>query len=215
MQIIMLGAPGTGKGTQGKLLSKHLKIPNISTGDILRSAVKQKSDLGKKASEFMDAGELVPDVVMIGIVRDRLMEADCKKGFILDGFPRTVPQAEALDKLLSKECAEIDFVIALDVSQSKLITRLTSRRVCSACRKDYNMLTNPPAADMICSFCGGIISQRSDDDETTVKKRLQVYENKTAPLRKYYENQSKLRHVSGIGSIDEVQGKIREILSNT
>jgi len=212
MQIIMLGAPGTGKGTQGNLLSKHFGIPNISTGEILRSAVKQESPLGVKAKSFMDAGELVPDDVMIGIIRDRLREADCENGFILDGFPRTVPQAEALDHLLSAEEIDIEHVIALEVAEDALVMRLTSRRVCSVCGKDYNVVSDPPPADMKCRICGGEIIQRSDDNEATVTKRLDVYEEKTAPLKEYYEKQSKLRHVSGVGNVEEVQDRIREIL---
>ncbi|MEE4310938.1 MAG: adenylate kinase [candidate division KSB1 bacterium] len=212
MQIIMLGAPGTGKGTQGNLLSNYFGIPNISTGEILRSAVKQESPLGIKAKLYMDAGELVPDDVMIGIIRDRLREADCEKGFILDGFPRTVTQAEALDHLLSGEKIDIEHVIALEVAENALVMRLTSRRVCSVCGKDYNMLSDPPPGDMKCRMCGGEIIQRSDDNETTVTKRLAVYEEKTAPLKEYYERQSKLRHVIGAGSVEEVQDRIREIL---
>lgn len=214
MQIIMLGAPGTGKGTQGKLLSEYYHIPNISTGDILRTAIEQQTDLGKKALAFMDKGELVPDDVMIGLIESRLTDHDCSNGCILDGFPRTVQQAIALDDHLKELGKAIDIVIALKVPEKEIISRLTSRRVCRTCGKDYNMATNPPPKDKICSKCGGSIVQRADDTTEIVKKRLTVYDEKTMPLKTYYQEQKKLKNFEATGTIAEIQSQIRQFLDN-
>lgn len=213
MRLILLGAPGTGKGVQGNLLSQFYKIPNISTGDMLRSAIEKDSTLGSRAKKYIEAGELVPDEIIIEIVKQRLEEKDCKDGFILDGFPRTVPQAEALDAYLESNNHNIKCVIALEVDQQKIIERLTSRRVCRSCGKDYNIITNPPPKNNKCERCGGQIWQRSDDKETTVIKRLQVYEQKTRPLKEYYNRKSKLKIFKGDGSIEDVQRSIQECLS--
>ena len=213
MRLILLGAPGTGKGTQGNLLSQFYNIPNISTGDILRDAIEKGTELGLEAKKYTDVGELVPDDVMIGIIKKRLEEKDAERGFILDGFPRTVPQAEALDDYLSSENRNIQYVIALEVEQEKIVERLTSRRVCRSCGKDYNLITNPPPYDMRCERCGSEIWQRPDDNEATVIKRLQVYEEKTRPLKDYYKQTGKLKIFDGYGSIEDVQCDIRELLS--
>ncbi|MBN1155879.1 adenylate kinase [candidate division KSB1 bacterium] len=214
MKLVMLGAPGSGKGTQGYQLANYLGIPNISTGDILRQAVSNQTKLGIEAKKYMEAGDLVPDDVMIGIVRERIQESDCEAGFILDGFPRTVPQARALDQMLAEDSDDLDYVLNLNVSGDLLVQRLTSRRVCRRCGKLYNVITNPPPASMVCKECGGEIWQRSDDTEETVINRLEVYDEKTKPLRSYYKRQGKLKVFDGNGTIDEIQHSIREFLDH-
>ncbi len=213
MRLIMLGAPGSGKGTQGGMLSDNFGIPNISTGDILRQNLKNETDLGKQAKTYMDKGDLVPDELMIEIVKQRLQVNDCAKGFILDGFPRTVPQAEALDVVLKQQDRTIQHVISLEVEEEPIVARITSRRVCKNCGKDYNMITNSPPADNICTACGGEIWQRLDDTEETVRNRLKVYAEKTQPLKDYYEQQGLLKSFVGEGTIDNIQQRIREYLS--
>lgn len=212
MQLIMLGAPGVGKGTQGKLLSTHYSIPNISTGDILRKAIEKGSELGTKAKSFMDKGELVPDAIMIDLIKERLQEDDCKRGFILDGFPRTVQQAMALDEYLKQINQVIDFIIALDLADAKIVERLTSRRVCRNCGKDYNIISNPPPDDNRCTACSGEIIQRSDDTEQTVTKRLKVYQEKTKPLRAYYQQKGQLKVFDAAGTVAKIQNDIRSFL---
>jgi len=214
MQLIMLGAPGVGKGTQGKLLSVHYGIPNISTGDILREAIKQGTELGTKAKSYIAMGELVPDDVMIDLIKQRLQENDCKKGFILDGFPRTVQQAAALDEYLKKIDKAIDCVIALELAEHKIVDRLTSRRICRGCGKDYNIITNPPPLDNRCVECGGEIVQRSDDTKETVLNRLHVYQEKTEPLKAYFKKEGKLRIFQADGSIAAIQNDIKMFLDS-
>lgn len=213
MRLILLGAPGTGKGTQGNLLAKFYQIPNISTGEILREAVEKGTTLGFQAQKYLAAGELVPDEVMIEIVKQRLAEKDCERGFILDGFPRTVAQAKALDDYLGKNNSDIQHVIALEVDQKKIVKRLTDRRVCRVCGKDYNITSNPPPENLKCIQCGGDIWQRPDDNEATVVNRLQIYEKKTRPLKNYYDKQGKLKNFDGDRSIEDVQMAIRECLA--
>ena len=215
MQLIMLGAPGVGKGTQGKLLSAYYGIPNISTGDILREAMKQGTELGIRAKSYIDRGELVPDDVMIDLIKQRLQENDCRRGFILDGFPRTVQQAAALDEYLNKINKAIEHVIALELSEDKIVDRLTSRRLCRSCGKDYNIVTNPPPADQKCIECGGEIIQRSDDKAETVKNRLKIYKEKTEPLKLYFQKEGKLRIFESNGSIAAIQNGIRKYLDST
>ena len=214
MQLIMLGAPGVGKGTQGKLLSAYYGIPNISTGDILREAIKQGKELGARAKSYMDKGELVPDNVMIDLIKQRLLKNDCNKGFILDGFPRTVQQAAALDGYLKNIKKAIEYVIALELAENKIVERLTSRRLCRGCGKDFNVITNPPPADQKCVECGGEIIQRSDDTEETVMNRLKVYQEKTKPLKAYFKNEGKLRIFQADGSIADIQNDIRMFLDS-
>jgi len=214
MILIMLGAPGTGKGTQGKILSSHYRIPNISTGDILRTAIENDTELGKQAKQFMDKGELVPDDVMIGMIDARLMESDCKIGFILDGFPRTVAQAQALDKYFKRSGKKLDAVIGLELSEEKIVARLTSRRVCRKCGKDYNVVTDPPPDDSRCIMCGGVVIQRADDNEKTVRNRLKVYYEKTKPLHDYYQRINKLRLFPSDGTIEDIQSDIRAFLDS-
>lgn len=208
MNLIMLGPPGSGKGTQAKRLTERFGIPQISTGDILREAVKEGTPLGKEAKRYMDEGKLVPDEVVVGIVRERLKEPDCEKGFILDGFPRTVAQAEALDRILEEMGRKIDHVIDIEVSEDELLKRLTGRRTCKRCGAMYHIIFNPPKRDGICDQCGGELYQRDDDREETIKARLKVYREQTAPLIDYYEKRGLLRRIEGSGKIDEIEERI-------
>ncbi len=214
MNLILLGGPGAGKGTQAKKLIDKYQIPQISTGDILRAAVKEGTPLGRKAKEYMDAGKLVPDEVVIGIVEDRLKQPDCKKGFILDGFPRTVPQAEALDEVLKKMGSQIDHVISIDVDEEELVTRLTGRRTCknAACGMMYHIKFNPPKKEGVCDKCGSELYQRDDDNETTVRSRLATYNQATKPLIDYYTTKGLVRPIKGVGSIDEIFQQICSIV---
>ena len=212
MDLIFLGPPGAGKGTQAKMLVERYGIPQVSTGDILRAAVAEGTDLGKKAKEYMEAGKLVPDEVVIGIIEERLKQSDCEKGFILDGFPRTVPQAEALDKVLEKMGRKIDHVLTLDVPEEELIRRLTGRRTCKKCGAMYHIIFNPPKAEGVCDKCGGELYQRPDDNEETVRSRLSVYEQQTRPLIDFYEKKGLVRKIDGRGEIKEIFEQIVRIL---
>ena len=213
MRLILLGPPGSGKGTQGAWLSSKYGIPAISTGDILREAVRRGTELGKKAKNYMDAGELVPDDVIIGLIEERLSESDCAKGFILDGFPRTVPQAEALEELMKRRNWPLDAVLSLEVPDEEIVRRSVNRRVCANCGRVFNLITDPPPADGKCPVCGGEIIQRDDDNEETVRARLRVYNEQTAPLKDYYEKRGKLIRVDGVGSIEEVRSRIEAALA--
>ena len=212
MGIILLGPPGAGKGTQAKKLTQAFAIPQISTGDMLRAAVKNGTALGKQAKAFMDAGGLVPDEVVIGIVKERLAEADCGKGFILDGFPRTIPQAEALDRVTKELGKEIRFVLSLEVDQNDLMERLCGRRTCTGCGAMYHVTFNPPKAAGKCDKCGTALIQRDDDKEETIKNRLANYNKATAPLLDYYRNTGKIRSVMASGEIDAIYAGIVKIL---
>jgi adenylate kinase len=214
MNLILLGGPGAGKGTQAKKLIDKYQIPQISTGDILRAAVKEGTEMGKKAKEYMDAGKLVPDEVVIGIIKDRLAQPDCKKGFILDGFPRTVPQAEALDKVLSVLGTKIDHVVSIDVDEEALVARLTGRRTCknAACGQMFHIEYNPPKKAGVCDKCGSELYQRDDDNETTVRSRLSTYNQATKPLIDYYTKKGLVRPIAGVGGIDDIFTKICGIL---
>jgi len=212
MKLILLGPPGAGKGTQAKMLTERFSIPQISTGDILRSAVKDATAMGLKAKEYMDAGGLVPDEVVVGIVRDRLQEADCVNGFILDGFPRTVPQADALQLCLSEMNKELDRVISLDVDVEALVERLTGRRTCKECGRGYHVKFDPSSKVGICDACGGSLFQRDDDQEETIRKRLQVYADQTSPLINYYREAGVLLELDGMQPISQVQEKMLSLL---
>ena len=212
MDLIFLGPPGAGKGTQAKMLVERYGIPQVSTGDILRAAVAEGTELGKKAKEYMEAGKLVPDEVVIGIIEERLKQSDCEKGFILDGFPRTVPQAEALDKVLEKMGRKIDHVLTLDVPEEELIKRLTGRRTCKKCGAMYHIIFNPPKVEGVCDKCGGELYQRPDDNEETVRSRLSVYEQQTSPLIDFYEKKGLVRKIDGRGEIKEIFDQIVKIL---
>ena len=193
MNIIFLGAPGAGKGTQAEIVSEKLAIPTVSTGNIIRAALKNGTPMGLKAKEYIESGKLVPDEVVIGIIKDRLQEEDCKNGFILDGFPRTIPQAEALDTM----GIVIDKVIDIEVADEKIATRMGGRRVCKACGNSYHLEYKKPQNDGVCDACGGELIQRKDDAPETVLERLKIYHQETEPLKDYYEKQGKLFIVEG------------------
>lgn len=212
MKLILLGPPGAGKGTQAKMLTERFSIPQISTGDILRAAVKDGTAMGLKAKAFMDAGGLVPDEVVVGIVRDRLQEVDCDNGFILDGFPRTVAQADALQVSLQAMGKELDRVISLDVDAEALVERLTGRRTCKDCGRGYHVKFDPPCETGICDACGGALFQRDDDREETIRKRLQVYADQTSPLISYYRDAGALMELDGMQPIPQVQEKMLSLL---
>ena len=204
MRIILLGPPGAGKGTQAKDLVNKYGIPQISTGDILRKNLAEKTPLGLEAKKFMDAGGLVPDSVVIGIVKERLKEADCKKGYILDGFPRTVPQAEELDKALAEMGTPLDKVLSIEVPDVELVKRLSGRRTCRSCQEGYHVMFKAPKVADKCDKCGGELYQRDDDKEEAIKNRLVVYQSSTAPLIAYYTGKGLLRAVDGVGSMGDI-----------
>ncbi len=210
MNIILLGPPGAGKGTQAKRLIKEFNLPHISTGDILREAVANQSDLGKEAEEYMNKGELVPDMVVIGIVAERIKEEDCLEGFLLDGFPRTLAQAEALESELQNQNKKIDYVLNIEVDESELIQRLTGRRICQGCGRIFHLVFDPPNETDICDICGGKLYQREDDTFETVKKRLDVYKKQTTSLIQYYDKQGQLINIDGNKQpelvFDEIKG---------
>ena len=208
MKIILLGAPGAGKGTQAEIISKKLGIPTISTGNILRAAVKAGTPIGLEAKSYMDAGKLVPDEVIIGIIQERLAESDCANGFILDGVPRTIAQAEALDA----HGIHFDAVLSLEIADSVIEARMTGRRTCHACGASYHVKAAPPKQEGICDKCGGELEQRKDDQPETVKHRLEVYHNETEPLKDYYQAHGVLMSVPDLGGIEETNNKIMELL---
>ncbi len=210
MNIILMGPPGAGKGTQAKILVEEYGLKHISTGDILREAVKKGTPLGMKAKEYMDRGELVPDDVMVGLIREVLP----KDNFILDGFPRTLPQAEALERMLKEEGIKIDAVIFFDVDDNVIVERLSGRRSCPSCGAVYHMKYNPPSNDEICDRCGTKLVQRNDDREEVVRRRLEVYRKQTEPLINYYKEKGILRIVDGTKSVEEVRREISSVLGN-
>jgi adenylate kinase len=212
MNLILLGAPGAGKGTQAKLIVSKYNIPQISTGDMLREAVANQTELGMRAKEYMDRGELVPDEVVIGIVEERLSKPDCERGFILDGFPRTLKQAEALDKILERLRKQIDAVINVTLTEEEIIKRIVNRRTCKTCGAVYHLIYNPPKENNRCDRCGGELYQRDDDREETVKERLRVYKAQTEPLIEYYSRKDLVYDVDGTKSIDGVFEEIEGIL---
>ncbi len=212
MNLILLGPPGAGKGTQAELLVKRFGVPHISTGDIFRAAVKEGTPLGVEAKRYMDSGQLVPDEVVVGIVKERLLKADCQNGFLLDGFPRTVPQANALDSFLIENGRQITAVINIEVDFDILLKRLTGRRVCRNCAYVYHIESKPSKKPDVCDHCGGEVYQRADDTPETVSKRLQVYQEQTEPLIRYYQEKDLLLTFDGQGSIPEVFEKIGRAL---
>lgn len=199
MNIIFLGAPGAGKGTQAEIVSKKLSIPTVSTGNIIRAALKDETEMGLKAKEYIEAGKLVPDEVVIGIIKDRLAENDCAKGFILDGFPRTIPQAKALDEM----GIVIDKVIDIEVPDEKIVSRMSGRRVCKACGSSYHTEYKKPAVEGICNACGGELVRRKDDAPETVLERLKVYHEETEPLKEFYASKGKLVIVEGQEDVED------------
>ncbi|OEF97918.1 adenylate kinase [Desulfuribacillus alkaliarsenatis] len=215
MNIVLMGLPGAGKGTQAEYIVKEFNIPHISTGDMFRAAVKDQTPLGVEAKKYMDAGNLVPDEVTIGIVKERLSKPDCTNGFLLDGFPRTVPQAEALEVTLTELDKDIDHVIHIDVAKEKLLARLTGRRICKQCGATYHVVFNPPPKEGECAACAGELYQRADDNEATVGTRLEVNIAQTAPLLEFYEQRGLLRNIDGDRDISIVFKDISNILRST
>jgi len=212
LNLILLGPPGAGKGTQAKILVEKYAIPQISTGDILRHAVKERSGLGLRAQAFMESGALVPDELVVSIIKDRLTWPDAVKGFILDGFPRTVAQADSLSSMLAESSRNIDHVISISVSVDELVERVVGRLTCKGCGRGYHLRFDPPRVAMICDVCGSELYQREDDREETMRSRLQAYDAQTAPLIEYYAEKRLLRSISGVGSIDEIQSSIVKVL---
>ncbi|WP_045517298.1 adenylate kinase [Clostridium sporogenes] len=212
MRVILLGPPGAGKGTQAKLISEKFSIPHISTGDIFRANIKEKTPLGIEAKRYIDNGQLVPDEVTIGIVKDRLKKDDCDNGFLLDGFPRTVAQAEALDEFLKGINKDLDVALLIKVPEEFILERMTGRRVCTSCGASYHIRFNPPKIEGKCDICDNELIQRKDDTEATVKERLEVYSKQTYPLINYYKDNGIISEVNGTESIDEVFGNISNIL---
>lgn len=210
--MMMLGPPGAGKGTQAVKVAERYSVPHISTGDIFRAAIKEGTEVGLKAKKYLDAGELVPDSVVTEIVAERIKESDCADGFLLDGFPRTLPQAEALDKILEEGGCPLSAVVDLAVNMEALVIRLTARRMCSDCGENYNLVSKPTEKEGVCDKCGGQLYQRDDDKRETIENRLSVYENQTAPLIEYYERGGRLISVEGDGSIEEVFERVCKAL---
>ena len=212
MKIIMLGAPGAGKGTQAKQIAGKYSIPHISTGDIFRANIKNGTELGKKAKEYMDQGLLVPDELTCDLVMDRIQQDDCKNGFVLDGFPRTIPQAEALDAALTKIGEKMDYAIDVDVPDENIVSRMSGRRACLDCGATYHIVSLPPKTEGMCYHCGSDLVLRDDDKPETVQKRLTVYHEQTQPLIDYYKNQGILKSVDGTQPMEAVFTAITDIL---
>ena len=212
MNLILLGPPGAGKGTQAQRTVDRYRIPQISTGDILRSAVKEGTPLGVKAKGFMDQGKLVPDEIVIGIIEERLKAKDCNPGFILDGFPRTIPQADALEPILAKLGKKIDHVINIEVDPEELVRRLTGRRTCKNCGAMFHVLFQPPEKEGMCDRCGGTLYQRADDNEEAIRTRLKEYEKQTSPLIQYYRGRKTIRSIQGVGGPDQIFEQIARVL---
>lgn len=208
MKLVLLGAPGAGKGTQAEILSRKLSIPTISTGNILRAAMKNGTPVGLKAKEYVESGKLVPDEVIIGIIGERLAEADCANGYILDGVPRTIPQAEALEA----NGIEVDCALSIEVQDATIIDRMSGRRTCKNCSATFHIVSNPPKAEGVCDFCGGELGIRKDDAPETVKARLDVYHAETEPLKDFYEKRGKLKVVEGQPTIEETTAEIQKVL---
>jgi len=212
MRIMLLGAPGSGKGTQAKMLMEKYQVPQISTGDLLRAAVAAGTELGQQAKAIMDAGKLVSDELVLGMIRERLTENDAQNGFILDGFPRNQPQAVALDTLLAEFGWSMEGVILIDVDNEQIVERITGRRTCESCGQLYNIFSSPPAQENVCDKCDGALGHRADDNEETIRKRLEVYAEQTAPLIAFYENQNKLFKVNGMGEVNDIFTSMCEVV---
>ena len=213
MNIILIGPPGVGKGTQAKFLVEAYNIPQISTGDMLRANVRESTPLGNEAKLFMNAGQLVPDSVILGMMESRFNDSDCKSGYILDGFPRTIPQAEGLDNLLNNMGQQIDSVLVLDINHEEIIKRLSSRRTCKKCDTVYNLLFDPPTSEGACDKCEGVLYQRDDDKAKTIRQRLEVYNKQTSPLIDFYKQNVIVETIDGAGKIDEVKDRMFSALS--
>jgi adenylate kinase len=207
-RVVLLGPPGAGKGTQAKLLQDEFGAVQISTGDILRKAVADQTALGKQASGFISSGALVPDSVIVNLVAERLKQKDCERGFLFDGFPRTIPQAESLDGILKKAGLDLNCVLSVQVPQSIIVERLAGRRTCRKCGAMFHVAFNAPKRDAVCDSCGGELYQRDDDKEQTIAHRLQVYDTQTAPLVNYYRVRGLLREIDGVGEIDQIRARV-------
>ena len=208
MRLILLGAPGAGKGTQAEIISRELKIPTISTGNILRAAMREGTPVGLEAKSYVDAGKLVPDSVIISIVEERLKQADCSEGYILDGFPRTIPQAEAMERL----GIDIDCALSIEIEDEEIISRMTGRRTCKQCSQTFHIVSNPPKTENVCDFCGGELIIRTDDAPETVKARLVVYHRETEQLKTYYKDKGMLREVQNRPTIEATTAEIKKAL---
>ena len=212
MRLILLGPPGAGKGTQAKMLKEKFQIPQISTGDILRQAVKDNTELGARAKTVMDAGQLVPDNIVIGLIKERIRQEDCETGFILDGFPRNIAQAEKLSETLREMNLAIDNVIDLEVDEREIVERLTGRSTCSECGTMFHQVSRPPKVGEVCDGCGGKLEQRPDDNKETIEERLKVYSESTAPLKEFYSKQGNLKTVEAKGSVEEIFSRVCEMI---
>jgi len=207
-RVVLLGPPGAGKGTQAKLLQDEFGAVQISTGDILRKAVADQTPLGQQAAGFINSGALVPDSVIVNLVAERLKEPDCARGFLLDGFPRTIPQAESLDEILKNAGQNLNCVLSVQVAQDVIVERLAGRRTCRQCGTLWHVVFSPPKVEGVCDRCGGELYQREDDKEQTIANRLQVYEKQTAPLVQYYRERGLLRAIDGTGEIDQIRARV-------
>jgi len=213
VRLVFLGPPGAGKGTQARKLAREWSVPQVATGDMLREAVSNGTPLGREAKTFMDRGALVPDDVMVGLIAERLAQPDAKRGFILDGFPRTIPQADALERLLGELGVSLDRVVYFDVADAELLRRLTGRRSCPVCQSTFHVVSNPPKRENVCDRCGSALVQREDDREATVRRRLQVYAEQTAPLLDRYRKRGVLTTVAGEGKIDAIHVAIKKAVA--
>lgn len=211
-RVVLLGPPGAGKGTQAKLLEDKFAVPQISTGDILRKAVAEQGVLGKQASEYVRRGELVPDQLIIDLVAERLKEKDCEKGFVLDGFPRTIAQAQSLEEILKKMGLALNCVLSVQVPHELIVERLSGRRTCKGCSALYHVVFDPPKAAGTCNRCGGELFQRDDDSVETISNRLRVYDNQTAPLVSYYRERGLLKSIDGVGKVEDIGKRMIEAL---
>ena len=212
--MVLLGPPGAGKGTQAKLLQERFKACQVSTGDILRKAVAEQTPLGKQAAQYIKQGALVPDPLIVNLVAERLQDKDCEKGFILDGFPRTISQAESLDEILTRMGLTLDRVLSVQVPHSVIVQRLAGRRTCKGCGALYHLTLDPPDKEGVCDRCGGELYQRDDDREETITARLKVYETQTAPLMNYYRERGLLRDIDGVGKVDEIHSRVIKVLED-
>ena len=212
MRLILLGPPGAGKGTQAKMLKEKFQIPQISTGDILRQAVKDNTELGARAKTVMDAGQLVPDNIVMGLIKERIRQEDCKTGFILDGFPRNITQAEKLSETLQDMNLAIDNVIDLEVDEGEVVERLTGRSTCSECGAMFHKVSRPPKVDEVCDGCGGKLEQRPDDNKETIEERLRVYSESTSPLKEFYLKEGNLKTLEAKGSVEEIFSRVCEMI---